>query len=231
MISIQFKSHSNLFFLVHQFPFRLTSANDPSSSQQTPPLSQPPPPSPSQIITKPTQTTKSAELPKIQLQRFEMDTRKRGKSSNQMSKRPISSSRQVSLAPPPPPPILLPPPPTTPTVPQPEPIKNLPLSIYDFNGAPEYYHHIASFVDGTALHILCIHTVDFHQNTPNVIEDVFNGKFDVSSSDLIQQLFQILQILTEKATKTRAIMILPMANCIDLFDEKSPQDKYDFFSQ
>ena len=42
---------------------------------------------------------------------------------------------------------------------------------------------------------------------------------------IIKQLFQILQLLCEKATKTHAIMILPIATCIDLYDKRPKEDK------
>jgi hypothetical protein len=172
-------------------------------------------------ITKTTTSTntKTVELPKIQLQRFEMDTRKRRTPSGQTSKRPTSASKQ-------PQPTILPPltVPLPPIVPL-EPIKVLPLTIFDLNGSSEYYEHMVPFIDTSALHLICIHTADFHQTTPAVIEDIFNGTFDISSSTIITQLFQLLQILCDKATKTRAIMILPIATCIDLYDKRPQEDK------
>jgi len=172
-------------------------------------------------ITKTTTSTntKTVELPKIQLQRFEMDTRKRRTPSAQTSKRPTSASKQ------PQPTILTPPTVPLPPIVPPEPIKILPLTIFDLNGSSEYYEHMVPFIDTSALHLICIHTADFHQTTPATIEDIFNGTFDISSSTIITQLFQLLQILCDKATKTRAIMILPIATCIDLYDKRPQEDK------
>ncbi|CAF2034810.1 unnamed protein product, partial [Rotaria magnacalcarata] len=78
-----------------------------------------------------------------------------------------------------------------------EPIKYLPLTLFDFNGSSNYYEHISPFIDTSALHLICIHAADFHQASPASIEDIFNGKFDVSSSDVITQLLQVLQILCD----------------------------------
>jgi hypothetical protein len=190
----------------------LITINDQSSSPTPTPRS----PSPSSFaITKTTTTptnVKTGELPKIQLQRFEMDARKR---RNPSSKRSISESKKLQ-----PTPILL----STPIVPL-EPIKSLPLTIFDFNGSSDYYEHMASFIDTSALHLICIHTADFHQTTPEIIEDIFNGTFNISSSTILTQLFQLLQLLCDKATRTRAIMILPIATCIDLYDKRPKEDK------
>ena len=184
----------------------------------------PTPPQPQPTITKTTtaSNTKPVELPKIQLQRFEKDTRKRRNPSARISKQLLSAPNQspLSLLPPPLPPIA----PPTPSIPA-EIIKILPLSIYDFNGSFEYYEHMSPFINNKALHLLCIHTADFHQSIPENIEDLFNGKFDISSSSILKELFQILQLLCEKATRTHGILILPIATCIDLYDKRSKEDK------
>ncbi len=154
-----------------------------------------------------------------------MDTRKRRNPSGQISKRAISKQSQLKSKQPPP--IVLPPPTTvfsTPTTLL-EPMKMLPLTIYDFNGSSEYYEHMLPFLDTSALHLLCIHTADFHQTTPAVIEDIFTGKFDISSSRIITELFQFLQLLSDQATKTRTIMIVPIATCIDLYDKRPKEEK------
>jgi hypothetical protein len=215
--------------IVHQFPFRLISMNEQSSPTKPPIPTPAPPPQPtitktttfSNAKTTPSSNTKPGELPKIQLQRFEKDTRKRRNPSAQTSKQPVSVSNQPPL------PFLPPPPSTVPATPSipPELIKVLPLTIYDFNGSPEYYEHMSLFIDTNALYFICIQTADFHQSTPANIEDIFNGKFDRSSSDILKQLFQLLQLLSEKATKTHAIVILPIATCIDLYDKRPKEDK------
>src|SRR5207302_8343917 len=113
--------------IVHQFAFHLMSINEQSLPPKPPTPTLPPSSSSSHPITKISTgtNTKPDELPKIQLQRFEKDTRKRRNPSAQISKRPISASKQ-------PQPTLLPPlPPTlfpTSIVPS-EPIKVLPLTI------------------------------------------------------------------------------------------------------
>ena len=106
-----------------------------------------------------------------------------------------------------------------------ESMNSLPLTIFDFNGSPEYYEHMSPFIDINALHLICIHTLDFDRITPKNIEEIFDETFDVSSFPLIQQLFQILQLLCEKLTKTKAILILPIATCIDLYDKQPKQNK------
>ncbi len=106
-----------------------------------------------------------------------------------------------------------------------EPIKTLPLTIFDFNGSSKYYEHLSPFIDNNALHLICIHTADFHQTTPTDIEQVFNEIFDTKSCPIVRQLFQILQLLCEKGTKTNGIMIIPIATCIDLYDKRPKQDK------
>jgi hypothetical protein len=165
-------------------------------------------------MTKP--SLKTEELPKIQLQRFEKDTRKRRKPT---SKQSLSVSQ-------PPLPILLPPSSPVSLIPSAplEPIKVLPLTLFDFNGSSDYYEHMISFVDTNALHLICIHTANFEQATPAVIEDIFKGTFDLSSSSIVRQLFQILQLLCDKATKTRAMMIIPIATCIDLYDKRPKEE-------
>ena len=106
-----------------------------------------------------------------------------------------------------------------------ESAKYLPLTLFDFNGSPEYYEHMSPFIDTSALHLICIHTADFHQATPEDIEEIFNGTFDPSTSSIITQLFHILQVVCEKATKTNPILILPIATCIDLYDKRPKSDK------
>ncbi|CAF3057785.1 unnamed protein product [Rotaria sp. Silwood2] len=206
-----------VILIVHQYPLRLMTIVDQSSTSKQPTSAPLPPLS----VTKTTisSSAKIVELPKIQLQRFEMDSRKRRNPSAQLPKQHISvpnqpqpSSPSASTATP------------RPLVPI-EVIKFLPLTIFDFNGSSDYYEHMSPFIDTSALHLICIHTADFHQTTPASIEDIFNGKFDILSSNTITQLFQLLQLLCEKATKTRAIMILPVATCIDLYDKRSNEDK------
>jgi len=102
-----------------------------------------------------------------------------------------------------------------------QPIKSLPLTIFDFNGSQEYYEHMSPFIDTKALHLICIHTPDFHETTPADIEEVFGS----TSYPMIRQLFQILQLLCEKVTERNAIMILPIATYIDVYDKRPKQDK------
>ena len=168
--------------------------------------------------------TEREELPKIQLQRFEKDTRKRRNPTSRTSKTSASKQAQPTSS--------LPPlPPETPIVsfipvqPPPEPIKVLPLTLFDLNGSSEYYEHMLPFLDTNALHLICIHTADFHQTTPKTIQEIFNGTYDLSSSDTIRQLFQILQLLCDKATKTRTILIVPIATCIDQYDKRPSEEK------
>jgi GTPase SAR1 family protein len=111
--------------------------------------------------------------------------------------------------------------PHSPSVPL-QSIKSLPLTIFDFNGSQEYYEHMSPFIDTKALHLICIHTVNFHETTPTDIEDVFHS---TSSYPMIRQLFQILQLLCEKVTEKNAIIILPIATYIDLYDKRPQQDK------
>ncbi|CAF0970354.1 unnamed protein product [Rotaria sp. Silwood1] len=151
---------------------------------------------------------KSMELPKIQQQQsqFDIDIQKQKRFST------ILPSKQFTLTPP----I------------SPLPVESnlsLPLTIYDFNGSPEYYEYISPFIDTNALHLICIHTVDFDKKTPSNIEEIFHENFDITSYPIIKQLFQILQILCEKITKTNTIIILPIATYIDLYDKQSKQDK------
>ncbi|CAF4519735.1 unnamed protein product [Rotaria sp. Silwood1] len=202
---------------VHQYPIRLITVVDQSSTSKQPT----PAPLPPSSVTKTTisSSTKIVELPKIQLQRFEMDARKRKNPSAQVSKQNISVSNQPQPATPSPSTATPRPPVST------EVIKVLPVTVFEFNGSSDYYEHMSPFIDTSALHLICIHTADFHQTTPASIEDIFNGKFDILSSNTITQLFQLLQLLCEKASKTRAIMILPVATCIDLYDKRANQDK------
>ena len=170
--------------------------------------------------------TNAEELPKIHLQRFEKDTRKRRNPSSHTSKKSTSVSKQAHQ-PPPPLPVFLPPTPTVSfiPVPPPEPIKVLPLTLLDFNGSLGYYEHMVPFLDTNALHLLCINAVDFHQATPGTIDEIFNGSSIRSSSNTLRQLFQLLQLLCDKATKTRAVMIIPIATCIDLYDKRSNEER------
>jgi hypothetical protein len=155
-----------------------------------------------------TSSKQSVESPKTKLVRFNLDAEKR--------KKPASAPpRQVApLAEPRPMPVL-----------PLKPIKSLPVTIFDFSGSLEYYEHMSLFIDAKALHLICIHTSDFHQTIPENIEDVFNETFDITPYPIIIQLLQILQILCEKITKTNGIMILPVATFIDLYDERPKQDR------
>jgi hypothetical protein len=178
----------------------------------------PPTPSPlSATRSLPLTSSKTEELSKIQLQRFERDTRKRRNPSVHISRQSFSKPPPSILIPPPSPVSLIPIAPL-------EPIKVLPLTLFDFNGSPEYYEHMVPFIDTNALHLICIHTVNFQQSMPAVIEDIFKGTFDYSSSSIIRQLFQTLQLLCDKATKTRAMMIIPIATCIDLYDKRPKEE-------
>ena len=150
---------------------------------------------------------------------MEANARKRKTLSAQTSKQPVAGGPPPKSPVPPPPPAT--PPPSLPI----EPMKFLPLTIFDFNGSSEYYEHMSPFIDLNALHLLCVHTADFHQTTPAAIEDVFNETFDRSSSPIVTQLFHLLQLLCEKTTRTRAIMILPLATCIDLYDKRPNEEK------
>ena len=112
-------------------------------------------------------------------------------------------------------------PPATPI----EPIKSLLVTIFDFNGSPEYYEHMSPFLDTNALHLICIHTAEFQQITPVDIEEIFTENYDLSSHPLLAQLFQLLQLLCEKVTEKNGIIIIPIATCIDLYDKRSTQDR------
>lgn len=103
--------------------------------------------------------------------------------------------------------------------------KPLPLTIFDFNGSVEHYEHISIFIDTRALHIICIHAMDFNKQTPTNIEDVFKENFDIQSYPMIKQLFQILKILCEKIANTGALMILPIATFIDVYDKQYKHEK------
>ncbi|UJR35944.1 hypothetical protein I4U23_028685 [Adineta vaga] len=204
---------------VHQYSFRIQTATE----QPTPPPVQPPPPpvpTASTGKTKASSKTNIVELSKIQPQRTESNTRKKRNLSAQTTKQPAIATPPPPKSPVPPPPPATPPPPI-------EPMKFLPLTIYDFNGSSEYYEHMSPFIDTNALHLLCIHTFEFQQATPTTIEDIFNETYDRSSSPIITQLFQLLQLLCEKTTRTRAIMIIPLATCIDLYDKRSNEEKID----
>lgn len=168
--------------------------------------------------------TKPEDLPKIQLQRFEKDTRKRRNPSSRTSKQSTSGSKQVQPA------SHLVIPSETPIIsfipaPPPEPIKVLPLTLLDFNGSSEYYEHMLPFLDTNALHLICVHTTEFIQTIPKTIDEIFNGKFNLASSNIIRQLFQLLQLLCDKATKTRTVLIIPIATCMDLYDKQSNEEK------
>jgi hypothetical protein len=152
--------------------------------------------------------TKSIDKkPKVKLQYPEINQRKGKKPASapprQALPTPVLSSPAVSL----------------------EPIKSLPLTIFDFNGEEGYYEHMSPFIDTNSLHLICVHTADFHQATPMDIEEVFRNTFDISSYPMIRQLFQILQLLCEKVTEKNSVMILPIATCIDLYDKRSTSDK------
>ena len=153
--------------------------------------------------------------------RAEIDTRKRRTPSSSISRHSLSGSNQ-SLAPITP---MLPFPLLSSTTPA-ESTKVIPLTIFDFNGSATYYDHMSPLLDNHSLHLICVSIADFHQLSSRAIDDVFNGKLTLSStSNLINELIQILQLLCDKATKTRAIMILPIATCVDLYEERPKQDQ------
>lgn len=154
------------------------------------------------------------------LPRSDTDARRRRTPSTSISKQSLSGSTS-SLAP------LAPTIPFT-FLPLPvvETIKAIPLTIFDFSGSATYYDHFSPFLDNHSLHLICVSIAEFHQLSSNTIEEVFNGKSGLSSSsNPINELIGILQVLCDKATKTRAIMMLPVATCIDLYDERPKQDQ------
>ncbi|CAF3277082.1 unnamed protein product [Rotaria socialis] len=103
--------------------------------------------------------------------------------------------------------------------------KPIPLSIFDFNGSSEHYEQMSIFIDTNAVHLICIHSVDFDKQTPKTIEEIFQDNFDITSYPIVKQLLQILQILCEKITKTSALMIIPIVTCIDLYNKQSIYEK------
>ena len=184
-----------MIFIVLQFPFHFQTIND-----YAPPITKPPTPS----------LKKTVESPKTKLVRFDLDADRRKKPSSA----PPKQTAPASL-----------PPESRPTLLPLKPIKSLPLTIFDFNGSSKYYEHMSLFIDTNALHLICINTADFHQTTPANIENVFEENFDISSYPILMQLFQILQLLSEKGMKTNGIMIVPVATFIDLYDKQPKQDK------
>lgn len=152
-------------------------------------------------------TPKPIELPKIVSQRSETENRKR--------RNPPIGRNSFSFA------VAQ----TTPSVATADAIKVVPLTIFDFNGSPDYYEQISMFLDPRALHLVCVPSIEFQQALPNTIEDLFNGKFDFSTSSVLSELTQILQFLCDNASKTRAILILPIATCIDLYDGRPTEDR------
>lgn len=166
-------------------------------------------------------------MPKILPQRSEKETRKRRNPSAHTSKQSTSVSKQVHQPPPATLPVFLPPTPTVSFIPTPppEPIKVLPLTLLDFNGSSSYYEHMVPLLDTNALNLLCINAADFHQAIPGPIDEIFHGTPIRSSSSILGQLFQLLQLLCDKATKTRAVMIIPIATCMDLYDKRSNEER------
>lgn len=106
-----------------------------------------------------------------------------------------------------------------------EPIKTLPVTMFDFSGNEIYYEQFSPFLDTNALHLLCIHPIDFHQGTPNDIQNIFQQTFDRSMYPMIEQLFRILQLLCEKVTDKNRLMIIPVVTHMDLLDQQSIGDK------
>lgn len=106
-----------------------------------------------------------------------------------------------------------------------EPIKTLPLTIFDFSGNENYYDHLSPFLDTNALHLICIHPVEFHQGTPSDIEQIFKDTLDRSMYPMVEQLLRILQLLCEKVTEKNKLMILPVATHMDLYEQQSTGDK------
>ncbi|CAF0747472.1 unnamed protein product [Adineta ricciae] len=137
----------------------------------------------------------------------EINAPKQKKSSNLLRKRSaVAPVSQPSSAPP-------------------EPIKTLPVTIFDFSGSPRYYEHMTSVIDTNAIYLICIHTVQFEQTTPMNIEEIFDSTFDIRAHSVLAPLFQILQFLCEKVTKTNGLVIIPVATHIDLYDKRPTQEK------
>ncbi len=181
-----------------EFPFHFETINDHTS-----------------LVTKPitpSSKKRTAQAPKVKLPHLEIDTRKRKKTS---STSPKQSSQKLS------PSTSLLHPSSVPL----EPIKSLPLTVFDFNGSSESYEHVLPFIDTNALHLICIHTADFHQTAPTDMKEVFNKTLDSTVNPMITELFQILQLLCEKVTEKHGIMILPIATYIDLYDKRPNEDK------
>ena len=106
-----------------------------------------------------------------------------------------------------------------------EPIKTLPVTIFDFNGNQQYYEQFSPFLDTNALHLICVHTIEFEQSAPKNIGEIFRETFDGSTHPMIEQLLRILQLLCEKVTEKNRLLILPVATHMDLIDQRSTIDK------
>ncbi|UJR10108.1 hypothetical protein I4U23_014330 [Adineta vaga] len=106
-----------------------------------------------------------------------------------------------------------------------ESIKTLPVTIFDFNGSSDYYEHMSSFIDTNAIHLICIHIAEFDQTMPTNMEEIFKETYNIRSHTVLAPLFQILQLLFEKVTRTNGILIIPIATHIDLYDNRTKQEK------
>ena len=102
-----------------------------------------------------------------------------------------------------------------------ETIKTLPVTIFDFNGNEHSYEQLSPFLDTKALHLVCVHAIEFQQGTPKDIGEIFQETFDGSMYPMIEQLLRILQLLCEKVTEKNRLMILPVATHMDLIEQRS----------
>ena len=101
-------------------------------------------------------------------------------------------------------------------------IRLIPLTIADFNGSAEFYQYFRSFIDARSLFIICIGAVEFDQRTTNKqIEDLFLS----STCRETVELLDLLQLICDRASKNRAILIVPVVTGIDLYDKQNKSNR------
>lgn len=84
-------------------------------------------------------------------------------------------------------------------------------------------------IDTYALHLVCVPAFEFFNDLPLNLEEIFDQQSKNSPPTFIEQLIEILEILCDKASKTRAIMIFPIATFLDIETTKSQEEEEEKF--
>lgn len=98
--------------------------------------------------------------------------------------------------------------------------RSIPLSIYDFNGSSEYFDYFHPFINPKSLFLFCFHSIEFDEATKFGVEKLFDRP-----TKSTEEMFDLLQLIFDRATPTQPIVIVPLLTFIDLYDSRAKNNR------